>query len=109
MDEMVTDYLVADYLVATCTWQEYKDKDDDEFGTSYGEPETLKCYKYDNATFGRAFKFEGQNIINAPAKTYLISDLRVREGDLIDGQVIASINDFMDFDGRIILKECLLA
>lgn len=102
--------MIDKYLVAECTWQELENTDDEKYGLpKYKEPVTLKCFKYDNATFGKAFQIAGDEAINSAAKTYITNDTRPREGDLLDGQVIASVNEIVDFKGRLVMKECLLA
>lgn len=91
------------YMTFTSKWQKLKSVDEDTQMSEYDEPVDIKTYIYGKNIFVR----ENENHTTVSAKCYLTL-ANVNVGDLLDGQVIKSVNSYPEsWDDKVQLYECL--
>ena len=95
-----------------CQYEELLDSADNEYGLnypSYGEPETIKCFRYDNGGSTGKMSFgiiNNSELINNATKAYNVIDTRVKEGDRLDGRIVNAVDNHYDLHGRFSHKLC---
>lgn len=91
------------YMTFTSKWQKLKDIDEDTQMSEYEDPIDIKTYIYGKNIFIR----ENESHTAVSAKCYLTLE-NVNVGDLLDEQVVKSVNSFPEsWDDKVQLYECL--
>ena len=91
------------YMVMTSKWKKKTGQDPDSLMPTYSSKSTtIKCFKYGKTIFIRGTT--SNTTISAMA--YVITD-PVKVGDILDDQVVKSVDNIPDFDGTFPLFQAL--
>ena len=94
---------MSKYLTFDAEWKKCIGEDEDTRMLKYEDAVKIKCFKYGKNIFLR----ENTSSATVSAQTYLVLD-EVKPKDMIDGQVVKSVNMYPEsWDNRIKLYEVL--
>lgn len=91
-----------EYLTMSCIWQKNLGIDEDTMMQSFDDKKEIKCFSYGKNIFLR----ENTSSTTVSAKAYIVTE-EVKVKDIIDGQVVKSVDNIPEFDGSIPLYICL--
>lgn len=91
-----------EYLTMSCIWQKNLGIDEDTMMQSFDEEKEIKCFNYGKNIFVR----ENTSSTTVSAKAYIVTE-EVKVKDIINGQVVKSVDNIPEFDGSIPLYICL--
>lgn len=96
---------INSYLKQTCKWEQKLE--DSEFVPtgSYADPVELECFIWGSKGINISTDASVSHSFN---KSVCVVDLRVKEGDRINGLIVDDIIDYPYFSGNIVFRECVL-
>lgn len=90
------------YLTFDAEWKKCIGEDEDTRMLAYKDAVKIKCFKYGKNIFLR----ENTSSTTVSAQAYIVTE-EVKVKDIINGQVVKSVNNIPEFDGTVPLFECL--
>ena len=97
---------IQKYMTQNCLYEEKLDDDNEFVPTgSYKEPESIPCFSFGS----RGIQISAQSEVSVRYnKTISVVDKRVKQGDRINGQIVDSVIEYLDFNGEVLYKDCML-
>ena len=92
----------SEYMKMECVVEKYLGENENTSESKYDTPKTIKCFKHGKRLYVRD-EFSSAIV---SAQSYIVEE-ELTEKDIIDGQVIKSIDLIPDFDGGVPIRECL--
>lgn len=94
---------IEKYLTYEVIWKPCLGEDPDTMMLSYGEDQTIKCFRYGKTVYVR----DGESTAVESAQVYLVTD-KVKPRDILDGQVVKSVNMYPEsWDSRQEIYEAM--
>lgn len=89
-------------MTMECTWSKKIEEDEDTLMPGFGVMQNIKCFKYGKTLYVR--NADNNSIVSTMA--YIVKE-EVKVGDILDNQVVKSVDSVPEFDGQFALYECL--